>query len=249
MNTTWTKRKAWGCEGLTHDAKVTIDKDDYEFTVDQPRKGCWQTRGWKNGWLVYFRDEHQLKTMAEHKQGVMSYVAELRAKSAAELDATVVRMLTTEVERDEAWRDLGEAAEQDERFEQDEGPECWCEYVDISVGMQRAAETPGCPQHCPEPEGPECPCEVTDIGNGLLMTTPSQACAEHRPTLVGEAAAALAAQWATAQRGFAALAPVVSKTARGMQVWHWRATRPCDCPTPTHRMSCGAGATPSVVSS
>lgn len=32
--------------------------------------------------------------------------------------------------------------------------ECWCEWVDIGVGMQRAAEIPGCPEHAPYPDGP-----------------------------------------------------------------------------------------------
>lgn len=31
-------------------------------------------------------------------------------------------------------------------------PSCWCEWVDIGVGEQRVAETPGCPRHCPEPD-------------------------------------------------------------------------------------------------
>lgn len=34
-----------------------------------------------------------------------------------------------------------------------EEPECWCEWVDIGVGMQRVAENYECPQHFPH--GPE----------------------------------------------------------------------------------------------
>lgn len=28
-------------------------------------------------------------------------------------------------------------------------PECWCEWVDIGVGMQRVTDEPTCPQHSP----------------------------------------------------------------------------------------------------
>lgn len=28
-------------------------------------------------------------------------------------------------------------------------PECWCEYVDIGVGMQRVTDELGCPEHNP----------------------------------------------------------------------------------------------------
>lgn len=59
------------------------------------------------------------------------------------------------------------------------------------------------------------------------------------------------AEYADAIRdGMAKMAPIVATAARqmGQLLKSFTAARPCDCPTPTHRMSCGVGAVPEVVS-
>lgn len=96
-------------------------------------------------------------------------------------------------------------------------PECWCEWVDIGVGMQRVTDEPTCPQHYPLPDGP--------------------------PELSwGEVKAAFAGLnlviEATAADMFRML-----ELLRDEYGW----THICTCPTPTHRMSCGVDATPKVV--
>jgi hypothetical protein len=48
----------------------------------------------------------------------------------------------------------------------------------------------------------------------------------------------------SAKRASAALATTLRPINAGL----WRMRRPCSCPTPTHRMSCGQGARPAVIS-
>ena len=93
-------------------------------------------------------------------------------------------------------------------------PECWCEWVDIGVGMQRVTDEPTCPEHGVDAGIPEWSLQST---------------------------------WHTFRQQFAALAPVVVMLAGQMSRAMWAVTGPCECPSPTHRMSCGVGATPMVV--
>lgn len=89
--------------------------------------------------------------------------------------------------------------------------ECWCEYVDIGVGMQRVTDNPECPEHNP----------------GL------------EPVFTGV--------FRQANVAFADLRQVVLSVSRSMRRSTWTMLRTCGCPTATHRMSCGQGATPKVV--
>lgn len=245
MNTTennneiaWTSEKMWGAVGLTHRTEVTIAGARYTFTVDQPRKGQWIARGWRDGDLFYYRDQPSGRTLAGAKAGIERQVGELLI--AAEADKAAADLAETR----EAWDD----ATEDE-------PECWCEWVDIGVGMQRAAEILDCPEHQPYPDGPpegwtdpeyvpgrptidlslpeiECLCASEMYGDGTFRVYETPGCPEHDQdqavTAVDGAAELMRKLMAMARSG---LIPPI-----------------CDCPTPTHRMSCGVGATPKVVS-
>lgn len=65
----WTKRKrkTWGTVGFTHYAKTRIGGKDYTFTIDQPSKGYWRARGWRNGDFCMYRDEDDARTLREMK--------------------------------------------------------------------------------------------------------------------------------------------------------------------------------------
>lgn len=204
MNTTensaeisWTSEKVWGAVGLTHHTGITIGEDTWSFTVDQPRKGFWVARGWRNGHLSFYRDG--ARTLTAAKDTVLAGIGDLK---------------------DDWNRQLVQDAAEEE-------PECWCHWVDTGVGEQRVSEVAGCPQHCPEDDGP--PEGWTDPEADLV------------PLLV-----------------FAKTASEVSKATERAAGQMQELTRlfraafyrpPCNCPTPTHRMSCGTGAAPKVVQS
>ena len=61
----WASRKTWGTVGRTHRADVEFDGQAYGFTVDQPIKGQWELRVWKNGDIVFHR--MSIRTMREAK--------------------------------------------------------------------------------------------------------------------------------------------------------------------------------------
>lgn len=117
-------------------------------------------------------------------------------------------------------------------------PECWCEWVDIGVGMQRVTDNPECPEHSP------CSCEWFDVGEGMQGAAVTQSCPEHG---VDAGIPEWALTWHTLRYQFAALAPVVVTLAGQMSRSMWAVAGPCECPSPTHRMSCGVSATPKVV--
>lgn len=78
----WQRRKVWGSVGMTHFTQVTIDKDVYRFTLDQPRQGQWTARGWVNGGFFMYRDNQAVNTLAGMKAEVLRVVTELRDKAA-----------------------------------------------------------------------------------------------------------------------------------------------------------------------
>lgn len=118
-------------------------------------------------------------------------------------------------------------------------PECWCEWADNGDGVPSAAVVQGCPRHMPE-----CWCEWVDIGVGMQRVTDNPECPEHG---VDAGIPEWALTWHTLRQQFAALTPVVVTLAAQMSRSMWAVAGPCECPSPTHRMSCGVSATPKVV--
>ena len=223
MNTTeheldWTSKGAWGVVGKMHSTDVIVGDDSYYFVVNQPRKGYWVARGWKNGESCLHRDGNTLTRM---KGLVADVVAGLRAEA--------VRQQAQNIEenpQDEA--SLANAVLADAEAAED--PECWCAWVDIGVGMQRAAEIVGCPEHCPYVDEDVCTaCNSVDCTPDCVSWT--------APDVPAKAAS-------DRLLDMASLAAVPRSS---FQAFRYRL--PCNCPTPTHRMSCGTGATPKVVQS
>ena len=211
---TWTSKKVWGAVGLTHHTEVTIAGAHYAFTVDQPRKGQWIARGWRNGDMFYYRDEAKGRTLTGAKGMVDGEVG--RLMDAAEADKAAV--------------DLAE-----------DEPECWCEWVDIGVGMQRVAEIPGCPEHHPDPleDLPEDYVPGRPVVDLSLPEVDMTEAARRLNAWAGDANKAMSGMG----RHFADSMNAMTHLFR--TAFHHQ---PCGCPTPTHRMSCGVGATPKVVS-
>ena len=71
----WTKGKTWGTVGQTHYAKTRIGGKDYTFTIDQPSKGQWQARGWRNGDFCMYRDSSEAATLKAMKELVAEFYA------------------------------------------------------------------------------------------------------------------------------------------------------------------------------
>lgn len=66
---TWTSSTEWGTIGRTHRAEVTLDNGDtWKFVVDQPRKGVWTARGWRNGVFAMYREGKILKDAKAQSQ-------------------------------------------------------------------------------------------------------------------------------------------------------------------------------------
>lgn len=70
---TWRTNKTWGAVGLTHYAETRICGKDYTFTIDQPSKGNWQARGWRNGDFCMFRDHEWATTLRGMKAVVEDF--------------------------------------------------------------------------------------------------------------------------------------------------------------------------------
>lgn len=217
---TWTSKKAWGAVGLTHRATVTVGGIGYHFVIDQPSKGDWVARGWKDGDFFFYRDRATARTLSAMKDEVSLAVAGLRLSAGGAGGAGY------------GEPDLAEAKSE----ARDSEPECWCEYVDIGVGMQRVTQEPGCPEHSPEPDG--SPEGRTDPDADTL-DDPEPELLSHEFLHCGEV-------WGIYET-FASLAQVAAATSTHMRHLAGLLTPPCGCPTPTHRMSCGVGATPKVV--
>lgn len=217
----WTKRKEWGAQGLTHRLHVVIGDDEYSFAVDQPSKGQWVGRGWRNGDLFFYRDSNGApRTLAGMKELVERQVCELKIK-AAELATREDSLIEDASMAPVQWlgsfmnppkppspealaMTLGLSDGPDE-------PECWCEWVDIGVGMQRVTDELGCPEHNPE---------TYERWGGAMNWATSAVVSIEMESFMAEALTAVIG-----------LRPL------------------CGCPTPTHRMSCGVGAVPRVMSS
>ena len=74
----WTKKSEWGGVGLTHRTSITLRGCEYAFCVDQPSKGHWVARGWRDGDFCMYREA---KTLADAKREVALRVGELKGAS------------------------------------------------------------------------------------------------------------------------------------------------------------------------
>jgi hypothetical protein len=259
----WTSEKVWGAVGLTHHAEVMIAGARYTFTVDQSRKGQWIARGWRDGNMFFYRDALAdgaprtltgMKEQVERQIGELKIVAvELVAQEAELRDGAVDRLavgldLPTElVENTSAVGTTLPKPPSPEALAATLGlsdgpdePECWCEWVDIGVGMQRAAETPGCPQHHPDP--------LVDLSEDYVPGRPVVDRPLPEVDMI-ETARHLNALLGVVKGGMGELGRRVATAVDEMthllrKSFH---SPPCGCPTPTHRMSCGVGAVPKVV--
>lgn len=77
----WVSKKEWGAVGNTHYASIKVGSDNLTYTIDQPRKGYWVARGWKNGGIA-FNLYREGKTLAEMKSIVLEDVAQARTVAA-----------------------------------------------------------------------------------------------------------------------------------------------------------------------
>ena len=72
---TWTKKKEWGSEGLTHRATTTINGESWSFAVDSPSKGQWAARAWRDGDMVLYREDRTMKGAKQQAQEHANYAA------------------------------------------------------------------------------------------------------------------------------------------------------------------------------
>jgi len=75
MDITWTKRQVWGALGFTHRTEVIIGESEYRFVIDQPSKGYWTARGWRDGQFFLYREDRTLRAV---KDEVIREVGQLR---------------------------------------------------------------------------------------------------------------------------------------------------------------------------
>lgn len=72
---TWTSRKEWGSEGLTHRSETTIHGERWTFTVDSPSKGQWVARAWRDGDMALYREDRTMKGAKQQAQAHANYAA------------------------------------------------------------------------------------------------------------------------------------------------------------------------------
>lgn len=73
---TWTSKPEWGSAGNTYRAEVTLDNGDvWKFAVDQPRKGYWVARGWVNGDMKFYREDHTMKGAKAQSQAHANFAS------------------------------------------------------------------------------------------------------------------------------------------------------------------------------
>ena len=72
---TWTSRVTWGCVGKAHYTEATINGEAWTFTVDQPRKGYWVARAWRDGKCAMYQEGKTLKSMKAAVQAQANFAA------------------------------------------------------------------------------------------------------------------------------------------------------------------------------
>lgn len=72
----WTSEDVWGSLGRTHYATAELDNGDtWKFTVDQPSKGHWVARGWRNGDMKFYREDRTMKGAKAQSQAHANFTA------------------------------------------------------------------------------------------------------------------------------------------------------------------------------
>ena len=71
----WTSGKVRGSEGLTHRSTAEINGETWKFTVDQPTKGHWRTRAWRDGDFELYREGKTMKGAKGQAQAYANYAA------------------------------------------------------------------------------------------------------------------------------------------------------------------------------
>lgn len=73
---TWTSENRWGSVGRTYSAEITLDNGDtWAFQVDQPSKGYWMARGWRNNVFALYREDRTMKGAREQCQAQANLAA------------------------------------------------------------------------------------------------------------------------------------------------------------------------------
>jgi hypothetical protein len=73
---TWTRSRGWGTHGFTYRAELSLNGSSFTFVVDQPRKGEWQVRGWRDGEFRYFRDGRLMRLMKDEAQDIVDDIVD-----------------------------------------------------------------------------------------------------------------------------------------------------------------------------
>lgn len=78
---TWTRKKEWGSEGMTHRASVTVAGVETKMQVLSPRAGYWTLTAWADEKVSRYREA---STMRDAKQLAEDYVTELESAARTE---------------------------------------------------------------------------------------------------------------------------------------------------------------------
>lgn len=79
---TWSSKREWGSEGLTHRATAEINGEQWKFEVQQPVKGTWTVRGWRDGDFAFYRGP--VPTMREAKRLTKEWANVVRTSTCPE---------------------------------------------------------------------------------------------------------------------------------------------------------------------
>lgn len=259
---TWTRKKEFGSEGMTHRAIIEIAGHRHSFAVDSPRKGYWVARGWRDGDMDLYREATTMKdakAMAQsHAKQAARMAADAEARQAAEAkplgralpgegaellgsvrpaSARPEPNLSTAEDPQEA---AGAAADLRALRAVDEAAELLAEH------KTDACET--CKGSGADPEDPGDYDGTVHMYNPFTAG-PCPACdgtGQRVPQAVG---VAQAAEYLVHFRGALneVMAPAVARANRMMRAFGWHMQHKCTCPTPSHRMSCGEGGKARVV--
>jgi hypothetical protein len=71
---TWTSKKVWGSVGLTHYGRVTLGVQDWKLTIDQPQRGDWAIRGWRDGAFILYGEAPTLAEAKLQAEARMLYI-------------------------------------------------------------------------------------------------------------------------------------------------------------------------------
>lgn len=255
---TWTRKKEWGSEGLTHRATVTVAGDEWKFRLVSPRKGQWRAMGSHSGPKGFYAEA---RTVADAKALVQARVDQLTAEAETDIVGVLPSGRTITLSHktdDDRLCGPGTLVIPDRLPEGRQTTACG-----TCKGSGADPEDPGDYDgtvHMHNPHTAE-PCPSCDgLGRELLdgvpesvavVLSPQQAgilavLDGNEPTPEQQAAMNAASQrvgefFRAVTRAVGEMAPAVTHAARQFQRLAFALSDRCDCPTPSHRMSCGEG--------